>query len=96
LKVSGMVLGCFKSDFPEVIVKLEKGDRIFIYTDGITEAKKSRQERLGIDGFSEILKRENQNTEFGNLLDKIIEAVDDYKENTIINDDVVLIVIEIE
>jgi len=96
LKASGMLLGCFKSDFPEVKVKLEKGDRIFIYTDGITEAKTSRQERLGIDGFVEILKRNNQDTEFGNLLDKIIEAVDDYKGNRIINDDVVLIVIEIE
>ncbi len=44
--------------FPETEFFLEKGDRIFLYTDGLVEAKRSDSERYGTDRMLEIL---NQN-----------------------------------
>src|ERR1700719_519101 len=42
---------------PSLELQLEPGDRIVLYTDGITEVFNSREEMLGIEGIREIVRQ---------------------------------------
>lgn len=53
-------------------VGLEKGDRLFLYTDGIVELKNKNNEQFGEDRLVSVLLSENSNPNI--VLDQIIEA----------------------
>ena len=48
--------------YKDKIRKLQKGDRLFLYTDGVPEAKSPDGKRFGIDKMLEILNREKDRT----------------------------------
>ena len=59
LESNSMILGALPDAVcatPSLEVQLEPDDRIFLYTDGITEAFNSRGEMLGIEGVREIVR----------------------------------------
>lgn len=47
-------------EFGDVTVSLQPGDRIFLYTDGVPEAKNAAGERFGTDKMLEILDRDRE------------------------------------
>ena len=42
-------------DFPEITFQLMKGDRIFLYTDGVNEAMGKEKEEFGFDRMLAVL-----------------------------------------
>lgn len=57
LKMSGAVLGAFKkANYKEMPIELENGDALIFYSDGIVEAKNTRDEMIGYDALFEIFK----------------------------------------
>jgi len=43
--------------YKEKTVKLEPGDSILLFSDGVTEIQNAQNEWLGVEGFTQILKR---------------------------------------
>jgi sigma-B regulation protein RsbU (phosphoserine phosphatase) len=91
----GSILGIFDvNTFEEKSVTLEKGDRIFLYTDGIPETKNGDNMIIGFDempGFIERAYDKNLDT----LLDNILLQTALFRGETPIEDDIVLIGCEI-
>ena len=56
---------------------LNPGDRIFLYTDGVNEAKRPDGERFGIDRMLEVL-NENKETDNDTLISRMKKAVDSF------------------
>jgi PAS domain S-box-containing protein len=54
--ILGALLGAVDTT-PSLELQLEPGDRIVLYTDGITEVFNSREEMLGIEGIREIVRQ---------------------------------------
>jgi phosphoserine phosphatase RsbU/P len=58
LRSSGMVLGVFPdADYTAVAMPLQSGDRLLLYTDGITEARNADDEEFGQERLSAALAR---------------------------------------
>ncbi len=94
------VLGLFsKKDFPELLsfqqhtLKPEKGDKIFLYTDGINEAQNSSEEFYGIARLHKVLKN---NCEYSaeKMLDMVYRDLKDFLEGLPMQDDLTLFAIE--
>lgn len=87
-----MPLGSLKKDkFSSKMefVELEKGDKIYIYSDGFTEAKNANGDMFGIDG----MKAAIENSAKSNLaiFDSIIKSLEDFRGNAVQLDDLTLI-----
>lgn len=95
LETEGVFLGMFENpEFEEKQIKLEKGDKLFLYTDGLNEAKNANSELLGIKKLKDIIKN-NIWLSGEYLLNKIIEEVKEYASDNNINDDVTMIAFEV-
>ena len=58
LKMPGAVLGAFKkANYKEMPLNLDNGDALIFYSDGIVEAKNSKDEMLGYDALFDIFKQ---------------------------------------
>lgn len=60
--------------YDENEIKLNKGDRILFYTDGITEVRNIEGEEFGVDRIVDIVKNNGSN-----VLNKIVEEVEDFR-----------------
>jgi serine phosphatase RsbU (regulator of sigma subunit)/HAMP domain-containing protein len=94
-KKSTNILGIDQnSHFYNDELRINAGDKIVIYTDGLTEAKDENDKQWGNRGFQRILiKHANEKCIY--LREKIIDDVVQYNENTKqFEDDLTLVVIE--
>lgn len=56
LRIGGGVLGLFSDwTYEQTLLKLENGDRLVLYTDGITEVENPHNEEFGMDRVKEIV-----------------------------------------
>ncbi|WP_245538026.1 PP2C family protein-serine/threonine phosphatase [Rubinisphaera brasiliensis] len=85
-------LGIFEdADYPVHEITLDPGDRLILYTDGITEAMSDNGEQFGTDRLDEVLTNSCPHNA-PRLLQEIIEAVDKHTNNAPPADDRTLIV----
>ena len=61
-------------EFPDISFKLNPGERIFLYTDGIVEAKKSNSDRFNVDRMLEVLNK-NKNSDDKELILAVRDSV---------------------
>jgi phosphoserine phosphatase RsbU/P len=95
LETEGVFLGMFENpEFEEKEIVLEKGDKIFLYTDGLNEAKSPNGDLLGIPKLVAILQREI-GLSGQHLFDKILEEINDYTEGQGLNDDATMVLLEV-
>jgi len=71
---------------------LDAGDKIVLYTDGVTEAHSPAKELFGEERLFEILKREPDNSP-EELYGKVIERLNDFQDGEIF-DDITLLILE--
>ena len=71
---------------------LDKGDVLFLYTDGVPEATNSAEEMLGIQGMLDLLNRSGF-TDMEQLLGDVAQGVADFTGNTPQFDDVTMMAI---
>jgi len=91
----GTLIGIFESlEFQERVVPMKKGDRIFLYTDGIPETMNEKNEILGYDYLPELF-RHCYGTTLESTLDNIMEEINRFKGRTRLIDDIVLLGFEI-
>jgi len=96
LESTNMILGLFGnavSADSSVETALETGDRIVIYTDGLTETFNSRREMLGVDGLKEIV-TELSTLSLAQMKQQILHRVAAWRDGHAA-DDVSLVLLEV-
>ena len=76
-----------------LLVCSKKGDRLFLYTDGITEAKNGEGEDFGEVRLARFI-RENNSLKGNNFCLELMNAIEQYINKTAINDDIAFLNIE--
>lgn len=100
LSTRGQVLGLFSTiDFPDMVqfeeseLQMEVGEKIFLYTDGIVEAKNKKEEFYGMERLFKVLK-ENKHLSINEILERAYGDLLDFMEGIPISDDLTLLGIE--
>lgn len=96
LEAQSAVLGALEgavADEPSVEVDLDPGDRIALYTDGLTEVFDHRGEMLGIEGFQEIV-RANAKKSLPEMKQAVLDEVSAWRHGPP-TDDISLVLVEI-
>ena len=71
------------------------GDRLFLYTDGITETKGQAGEMFGTDRFKAVI-QEYRDRDIDDVKDLVFEAVDYFANHQPAKDDRTLVILEVE
>ncbi|HMG72331.1 MAG TPA: SpoIIE family protein phosphatase [Pyrinomonadaceae bacterium] len=95
MKEGGPVLGIFPNHrYVQEEVELISGDRLVLFTDGVTEARNSSDKEFGELRLQEIL-REGRKLRAGELRDRIMETVSGFSGG-FVHDDAALMVLTVE
>ena len=76
-------------EYEDERMKLEPGDCIFLYTDGVPEAKRSTGERFGIDRMLDVLNR-NRSASPKNLLYYVTSEIEEFADDIDPFDDITM------
>ncbi len=82
-------------DYPENTVRLESGDRLAIYTDGIDEAFNEQAEMFGFDRFNQCL-AQTGDAPISEAGPSIFEAIDSHAGTTAQSDDITLMLLQLK
>ncbi|NOV01555.1 PP2C family protein-serine/threonine phosphatase [Paenibacillus planticolens] len=74
-------------------VTLGLGDRVVLFTDGITEAEDRQQEQYGFQRLYELLKKELSSQQ-SMLLDHMVEDVDRFADGATQSDDIAVLIVD--
>jgi sigma-B regulation protein RsbU (phosphoserine phosphatase) len=92
LKEGGTPLGMFKEEiapFVELEYNLKPGDKVFLYTDGITEWLNPEEDEFGIERLTEFL-MQNGDTQIDVTLNNLLIYVNKFAKNRSCEDDLTL------
>ncbi|HPS56914.1 MAG TPA: PAS domain S-box protein [Spirochaetota bacterium] len=97
LKSSGRAMGFFEDEkFPNHNIILSKGDRIYLYTDGLIEVTDREQKIFGFERFLDLINDANSNYRpLEDTLDYIVKTVNAFNPHYDQEDDMVIIGIEV-
>src|SRR5215469_2965213 len=90
------ILGCLSETAPSESsneIELASGDRLLLYTDGLVEVFNTREEMLGIEGFSQLV-LDAANLTLPKMRQAIIDGVATWRHGPLA-DDVSLVIVEI-
>jgi serine phosphatase RsbU (regulator of sigma subunit) len=94
LQTSGMPVGMLEeAQFQVVQMQLELGDKIVIYSDGVTEAENAAGEFFDTERLRTCL-RENASLGAAELHKKLLSALDAFVEGGVVRDDITALVLE--
>jgi phosphoserine phosphatase RsbU/P len=93
LHITDMVIGLFtQAQYRNQIVRLDHGDSLVLFTDGVTEAENDKEEQLGLESV-ELLLRDKHGKQAPELLDAIDAHVQTFIGELAPSDDVTLFVV---
>ena len=90
------ILGCLPDTVPSETnqeIDLTRGDRLILYTDGLTEVFNAQDEMLGVDGL-EVLVRESAKKALAEMKQSILDGVAAWR-NGPLADDLSLVIVEV-
>ncbi len=91
---SGLPLGILKAaSYTESTTRMDRGDLLVLYTDGITEAEDPDEEEFGVERLVELVASLTEVTA-DEACAKILEAVDDHTQGAPLQDDATLLIVE--
>jgi len=94
LMVGGIILGMMKDVvFETATVTIKPGDRIVMFTDGITEAMNEKEEEFGEERLKKLIQKW-PNVSSQELMDKIISEVKGFSRGTPQNDDITMVILK--
>lgn len=94
LNIKGTAIALLsEADFEEVEFRLFPGDRLLLYSDGITECIRETNEIFGFDRFKDFLSGKNE-TDSAALLEEIKRAIIEFKHKAEFEDDLSALIVE--
>jgi phosphoserine phosphatase RsbU/P len=88
----GMVLGVVDFAYSSKTVTLRKGDRLFLYTDGVTEANNADHELFSTERLKQVIAELRDKT-LQDMIAGTLEHIEDFAENTPQADDITMLVL---
>lgn len=96
LNCGGTLIGQFRSAcFDETRVRLRRGDRVYLYTDGVVETRDCERRFFGVEGMMPIL-RDNGVASLDATLDAVIGGLTAFRGGGPVEDDIVILGFEIK
>ena len=95
LEAPGFPIGITLADYEEHTVRLKPGDRLYLYSDGIIEAKDARHQLFGTRGLADFLD-EGRATPLGGTVTDLLGAVERWSGTDRLHDDVSILAVEVE
>jgi len=87
----GLILGCMEGlTYQSKTIKLNPGDRLFLYTDGVTEAFNTKDEAYGEDRLEAFLKQ-NAGSPIDEVVKKSFTEINDFSAGVPQSDDITLL-----
>ncbi len=95
--MGGVALGIGDPDTPlgtfvEETVKVQDGDFLYLYTDGVNEAMNPQAEMFGLDRLYEVLKEKYQATS-NEIVDAVVHKIKDFAQDTPQSDDITMLIV---
>ena len=81
--------------FTDRNMKLQKGDGLFLYTDGVPEAKNAENERYGMERMLRILEECEKNASCQNVIESMGNDMDSFVDEKDPFDDVTMLMIRL-
>ncbi len=75
-------------------IKMKKGDKLFLYTDGVIDAQNERKKQFGIDNLLKVL-NENKDKNCTEIINSIGEKLNEYSNNCEQFDDITMLCFEL-
>ncbi len=94
LDIGGSIIGVSDQSFNEEKIKLNDGDKIILYTDGVTEHQRDDGEMYGDERLKEKLQKSSE-LSCKNIFNKLYKDVIEFGDNAIQHDDMSLLGIEL-
>jgi len=93
---SGMWLGVdAAATYSDETAKIEEGDLIILYTDGVSEAENPRGVSFGEEGLKSVISKNRGETPH-NMCKLVIQAVQDFTGTSELSDDITLVIVKRE
>ena len=94
--VKGVAVGFLESyNYKTGKIKLEKGDVLLYYTDGLTEAENDAKELYGIDRLKEVIHKTHELTATG-IKEEILNSINEFVNEKDQIDDMTFVILKIE
>ena len=94
LKTQSMALGWFDyAGYEKQEAKLNPGDKLFLYTDGITDSKNFKGDIYGVDSFADVIKNHGHK-KLNPLSFRILKELRTFQRKKELEDDITLIGLE--
>jgi sigma-B regulation protein RsbU (phosphoserine phosphatase) len=90
LESSGFPVGVGRVNYREQVVRLQQGDRLLLYSDGLTEAKNADGEHFGTRRLLGALEQ-LRHLPLDESLDALLENVEGWRGNTPRHDDIAIL-----
>ena len=81
-------------NYAEAGCRLEKGDRVYLYTDGMPETVNEDKEIVGYAGCGDLIKRVHCE-DIDESLDRIFMELDHFRGKSNFEDDILLVAVDI-
>ena len=95
LDAEGLILGIKKGvSFEEKRLQMEKGDLLFLYTDGVTESRNSEGELFGLDRLCDLISARHAEPPQA-IIDAVLEDVSAFTGTSALEDDVTMIAMKV-
>ena len=82
-------------DFKKEVLQLEKGTRLLLYTDGVTEAEDVDKNLYGEDRLLEFVRNIPENDSSEDVIDKLFSSVKDFTGENEQNDDITVLTVRL-
>lgn len=96
MNAKGTFLGAFANvEYEKKTLKLSKGDRLFLYTDGIPETKNKEYRIYGYENILDLFEK-TKGLDLNSSLEKVLDLIDNFRGEANIDDDLLIIGVEVK